>query len=316
MIITVSCCIISSLFTSLTYFYQGIDDWNITHIQGFLQKHSKSKISLDALCSHNLVDGHAFVALGNDEIKTEAILNDIITESSLFHSKKVRVIQAHTAIKNELDKKPIDFYEWRLLNMRLCNLWILPLTMSPRALLIWARYVDTDPTIEIINDEIDEVSNLVFWTYWIVSPSALLSKIICKFNTHTLLDEVLDWLLFIRYVYEIIQFISFCVFLVKVHLLNSLKIEIDNATTEEDKLSTFQVNAKVTKADAQIVINFLTKEFVRDNRVLLFALLMYYGFYYVVPIQFWDTFFAVYVYILKPWDLILIFTYMVLPDWW
>ncbi len=113
------------------------------------------------------------------------------------------------------------------------------------------RYVDTDPTIELINDEIDEVSNIVFWTYWIVSPSALLSKMLCKFNTHTLLDEVLDWLLFIRYVFEIIQFISFCVFLMKVHLLlNLLKTEIDNATTEEDKLTTFQVNAKVTKADA------------------------------------------------------------------
>jgi len=262
-----------------------------------LQTHSKSQISLDALQSRNLADGHGFLALGSDDNKTEAILNDIITESSFFDSKKSKVTRTLDAIKKELNKAPVDFYEWRLLNMRLCNLWILPLSMSPRAMLIWARFFDSDPIIENVNDEIDEVPSVVFWMYWLVSPSAMLLKIVNKFNTHTLLDETLDIIVFIQAIYEIGEFIFFCVCLVAGHWLNRFKIAANNATVDGKVLAA---------ADTQLATKLVMNQLVREGKVFLFSLVLYYVFYYIIPIKLWDLFFVVYVYIIKPWNLIVL----------
>ena len=285
--------------------HHGIDDWNVEHIQDFLQLHSKCKISLDSLISHDLVDGHAFVALSNDENKTEAILKDIINESSLLDNKKARITRTHAAIKKELNKIPVDFYEWRVMNMRLMNFWILPLSLSPRSLLIWARFFDTDPNIELINDEIDEIPIHVFWAYWLVSPSALISKIVHKFNTHTFLDEMLEGDSQIRALYEVLQLILCCFNLYALHLIvQVISIFKNSIKNEEDQLSNTRVNAEVKKTDSSIFLSLFLKQAGREIRFFLVAQVFYYGLYHVCPSQYWDSIFVIYVYILKPWELV------------
>lgn len=245
------------------------------------------------------------MSLGKDENKTEAILKDIINESSLFDKKETKVVRTLTAIKNELTKVPVDFYEWRVMNIRLMNFWILPLSMSPRSLLIWARFVDADPSIELINDEIDEIPIYIFWVYWLISPSALLCKILHKFNTHTFLDEMLDWVFHIRALYEIVQFIFCCFNLYAVHLVVQVIALLNNSSkTEEDRLNTRQLITEVKKADTSIVGMALLKQAGIEIKYFLVAQLFYYGLYFVIPSNYWDSIFAIYVYILKPWDLI------------
>jgi hypothetical protein len=46
-----------------------------------------------------------------------------------------------------VNTKPADFWEWRAVNRRLFDGWIQPLAASPRALLIWMRFFDSNEAI-------------------------------------------------------------------------------------------------------------------------------------------------------------------------
>ena len=87
--------------------------------------------------------------------------------------KCMKAIQVHESDK--ITQNPGDYLEWRVANLRLNDMWLLPmLQMAPRSLAIWVRFVnentaDTkdsgskESAFEKADDPFDSTSLPVFW---------------------------------------------------------------------------------------------------------------------------------------------------------
>jgi len=78
----------------------------------------------------------------------------------------------------------------------------------------------------------------------------------------------------------------------------------NSSKKEEDQLSNTQVTAEVKKTESSIFLSLFLKQAGREIRFFLIAQVFYYGLYHVCPSQYWDSIFVIYVYILKPWELV------------
>jgi len=179
--------------------YFGLDDWGILDIHKFLETKSKSKIDIEKLRELGLTN--AFALLNLEESKYESI----IVQGALFDSKEKKIKRTITAVKHLITKDPIDFYEWRVMNERLCDFWILPLAFgSPRPLLVWVRYFNTDTRIDIIDNEIDEISGVSFWFQLLFCPSRMLWHSLKTFESSTWADEIIHTTLYVGGLLELL----------------------------------------------------------------------------------------------------------------
>ena len=152
-----------SVTSSSTFF--GVDDWTNKEVGEFLSS-SNVIFSSAALIDLNL-HGNGLLLLTSEQMSTLKI-------SPQDYSRVLALIEKK---RLSIDKNPLDFWEWRTANLRLCDMWLAPLSSSPRALLIWARFFDNNHQIELHNDEIDEISLTSFWATWLIAPSYPLYKI-------------------------------------------------------------------------------------------------------------------------------------------
>jgi len=110
-----------------------------------------------------------------------------------------------------INKTPANFAEWRLANRRLCDMWLIPLSTSPRALLIWLRFFHTDEesALDIHDSAIDETDLSVFIWQLIFVPTWPLVESLAKYiDKDTYMDDVFRYVLSVRLGADVLEVIA------------------------------------------------------------------------------------------------------------
>ena len=158
----------------------GVDDWTAEDIA----KHLKAETKVD-------VQTAAIAAVGLQGSTLFAIADVDLSGLGLKPAETAAVRRSLVQLMNRVNTKPADFWEWRAANRRLFDDWIMPLSASPRTLLIWMRFFDSNEAIEHINDEIDETNIFVFGLQWLFVPSYPLYQVVSKASDeHSYMDEL------------------------------------------------------------------------------------------------------------------------------
>jgi len=90
--------------------------------------------------------------------------------------------------------KPQDVFEWRAVNLRLCDYWVLPMILNPDASLLWFRYWQNEAKLDEIDDEVDKTDEVQFWLTFLVTPSYPFYLVSKKFESkNSLVDEVIEY---------------------------------------------------------------------------------------------------------------------------
>ena len=117
----------------------GVDEWTASHFSKYLKDDANLEVSADLI-----------EAFGLSGALLEVALEDGALDWSKLGLNAVQVVVARKSLQKlmrRMNAKPVDFWEWRAANRRLFDMWISPLLSSPRALLIWMRYYDSNEAI-------------------------------------------------------------------------------------------------------------------------------------------------------------------------
>jgi len=169
----------------------GIDDWTCSDVSQFL-KLSGVDISEELLLQHK-VDG----------VKLMQMDTATLTSLGLSAAEFVSVTKSINEKVTAVSQNPVDLWEYRALNLRMHDYWLLPMTSSSRLVLLYSRYFDSGHIIDKIDHEIDELSTFKFWSLWIFSPSYPLYQVAQKFNDkHSWLDDMVEYILLMQSIFE------------------------------------------------------------------------------------------------------------------
>jgi hypothetical protein len=114
----------------------GVDDWKAADIA----KHIKADVNID-------VDTSAIEAVGLSGTTLFAVADTDLSGLGLKPAELAAVRKSLAQVMHRANVKPADFWEWRAVNRRLFDTWIVPLGMNNRALLIWMRFFDSNEAI-------------------------------------------------------------------------------------------------------------------------------------------------------------------------
>jgi hypothetical protein len=114
----------------------GVDDWTAEDFRKHFKEHANIDVPASAIASAGLHGTTFFTARGID---LSALRLQPADEAAAKQSLDQLVLRVNT--------KPVDFWEWRAANRQLLDNWIVPLALSPRALLIWMRYFCSEEAI-------------------------------------------------------------------------------------------------------------------------------------------------------------------------
>jgi hypothetical protein len=114
----------------------GVDDWKAADIA----KHIKADVNID-------VDTSAIEAVGLSGTTLFAVADTDLSGLGLKPAELAAVRKSLVQVMHRANVKPADFWEWRAVNRRLFDTWIVPLGMNTRALLIWMRFFDSNEAI-------------------------------------------------------------------------------------------------------------------------------------------------------------------------
>jgi hypothetical protein len=192
MFLMISLLIISANATSQA---NGVDDWDAKQVQSFLENNFQVHVS-DQLLSKQGIDGHAFMSLTSQDLSNLEISSD----------KHDQILNAIEAKRSAIAKNPVDYWEWRAGHLRLSDFWINDLFTESRLILLYSRFFDVNQSIEMIDNEIDEISLANFAIYFFVCPSYPLYKISQKLSDNTYFDEVLEYALCLKFICECLTF--------------------------------------------------------------------------------------------------------------
>ena len=119
---------------------------------------------------------------------------------ALYHTKAEETL-------NSIREKPIDVFEWRAANRRLCDFWVIPMFLNPTFGLLWSRFFDNDKIIEMHDNEVDQITSWSFWLSWFLCPSRPFYVVSFKFMSDTVVDDHLRTLLMIQFYNELASFL-------------------------------------------------------------------------------------------------------------
>jgi hypothetical protein len=114
----------------------GVDDWTADDIA----KHLQQDLKID-------VPTTAITALGLQGSTLFAVPDIDLSGLGLKPAELAAVRRSLSQLLHRVNSKPADFWEWRAANRRLFDSWIGPLSLSPRALLFWMRFYDSNEAI-------------------------------------------------------------------------------------------------------------------------------------------------------------------------
>ena len=275
---------------------QGIDDWTHKDLAAFLKKEGIRtpadfvRVLNEKGISQNAYDG---LSLSEETFTGLGIDPKLYPKYKKASDKKIDSVRAY----------PVDVFEWRHANRRLCDYFIIPAFFSSSAGLILARFQDFSSVIENHDNEIDDASIFVFVLTWFIAPSRPFWRITKKFQSDTYIDDILCWSLFLMTVFQIIKFVC-SLFLIIINKFNHAQaIVIQKKTLGHLNFLDFDI-APITFIDYfRLRILTVAVEFV----VIFF---FYNVAYWLVPLFLSELAFALLIYVFLP--LLVIFKMLVL----
>jgi hypothetical protein len=125
----------------------GVDDWKPADLAKFFAESIRSQLTSRRVSEADLfpsVSEAKIVALGltSSDLFDGAMTNSLLTELGVTSEIQQNAVQAAIA---KLDAKvthaPVDFFEWRIANLREFELWLSPLAMgAPRICALYGRF--------------------------------------------------------------------------------------------------------------------------------------------------------------------------------
>ena len=116
----------------------GVDDWTATNFSKYIKNETDIDVTSASIEAFGL-NGAALSIIADPQLDWSSL--------GLKPTELVVVKKSLQKLLHRMDSKPADFWEWRAANRRLFDMWISPLSMSPRALLIWMRFYDGNAAI-------------------------------------------------------------------------------------------------------------------------------------------------------------------------
>ena len=257
--ICASCCLQAQASSDV----HGVDDWIASDVQEFF-KANGIQVRVEDLELFG-IDGHAMLTYGDGSLAL------VFEKMKLTPSQIIKILQKVAEKRSSIIKAPADVFEFRTAHLRLVDYWIIPLLYSPRAALLWVRFLDKNSLIEKVNNEIDEIPLFQFWLKWTVCPSYPIYQIARKFDSRTCTDEFLEYNFLIKSFYEIIAFIL--------------------------------LSIRLAKRD-RTQLRFFTNEIRSLTRVALIASTSYYILYWFTPNVINHIYFYLTIYVLLPFKCI------------
>ena len=187
--VTILLTFLSSLSTSFASSdNQGIDDWDSEQVEKFFKAQGipVPENFLASLKAKGINTGVEGLHLSDDQLTDLGIDNKSIPKYQTAAKSKIDAVK----------KNPVDLFEWRSLNRRLCDFWIIPMMMNPTVGLLWARFNEHSDVIEKQDDEIDHLTTRDFWLTWFICPSRPFWLTAKNFASVTFVDDVSSWSLF------------------------------------------------------------------------------------------------------------------------
>ena len=114
----------------------GVDDWAAADIA----KHLKAELNID-------VDASAIEAVGLSGMTLFAVAETDLSGLGLKPAELAAVRKCLSQVIHRANVKPADFWEWRAVNRRLFDTWVVPVSVHPQSLLIWMRFFDSNEAI-------------------------------------------------------------------------------------------------------------------------------------------------------------------------
>ena len=161
---------------------KGVDNWSTGDILNFFEKECRVSVPLEQvskLTAQDLFDGVLF----DDAVLADLGITGVIEQA--------RVKAKLTKLDEKATASPVDFWEWRAANRRLCDWWVQPLMSAPRVLLIWLRFYQEEGALGKYDAEIDDTNIVTFWLQWVFCPNWPLFKTAGMFHDSGWIDTVL-----------------------------------------------------------------------------------------------------------------------------
>ena len=190
----------------------GVDDWDSARIAKFFNKNVRSRtITADMISDVGITPADLF-----DEAAPYAIAALGVTDPNEVD----KVLDALGALDTKISEDPGDFFEWRIANLRLCDLWLTPMAMqAPRMMMLWLRYGNDagKDAIESVDDAFDEASGPLFWTKFLFFPHFDFFSVARSFDA-TGDDFFSDWVdNLLHYLFGVKTMLDFVLFLKFLH---------------------------------------------------------------------------------------------------
>jgi hypothetical protein len=136
----------------------GVDEWEEEDVLRFFTSCNITVPQMQAMRSLGL-NGHSLMLLDNDTLHHIGMAaNDLQFVLSEIESLRQRV---HAA--------PLDFWEWRAVNLRFNDMWLMPLALNHRTVLAWVRLCAWGDG-PISGNSIHSQGFFSFWITWLLNP--------------------------------------------------------------------------------------------------------------------------------------------------
>jgi hypothetical protein len=136
----------------------GVDEWQEQDVLNFFSLCKVNASHIQAMRSLGL-NGHSLMLLDNHTLH-----NIGMAASELQH-----VLAEIETLRLRVHAAPLDFWEWRAVNLRFNDMWLMPLSLDPRTLLAWARLRGWNDGA-IAGNALHVHGFYTFWATWLLNP--------------------------------------------------------------------------------------------------------------------------------------------------
>ena len=174
-----------------------VSSWTATNIAEFFRQEAGVEVAVGAIRR---------AKLRGERLFDGALDDTALAQLGITHeAEQVQIHRALDELGARLTDTPGSTWDWRLVNRRLCDWWVMPLaSYAPEVLLVWSRY-HSEPSgaLGMLDDELDQAGPLWFWTTLMCVPSYPLFRLGSAHPISGLAGTVLHFTLFVRIVCEV-----------------------------------------------------------------------------------------------------------------
>jgi hypothetical protein len=275
----------------------GIDEWEERDVMAFFSG-----------CGINTTHIHAMKSLGLNGHSLMLLDNETLHSIGMAASELQHLLVEIEALRQRVRDAPLDYWEWRAVNLRFNDKWLMPLLFDPRSLLLWAR-LRGGGNSPLSGSVLHSHGFFSFWVAWLWNPQFALYRSIP--DDTSLLGQLE------RFHFLILAFLNFykiarwlCIFRAdsarrQWRQIITLELIADIAPAQRRPADSCITNATLRHDAIKRFCHFLGTQIAFSGMAFSAALFNYYLVWYISLSFFLHLFFYTYAYILVPLTLVL-----------